>query len=132
MHAGLSSSSDSAFGMDMFKRMLQTGHPTMLSWFTLELNPKQFLMLLHLNYLLQGESQWGEHNVKDVHMYILCPLLIHVFHQRPIVAILSPCPLGAHCPCAVQICKLFSLTMNLMLQISLYQKVKSVMVYKLV
>jgi len=24
-------SSDSAFGMDMFKRMLQTGHPTMLS-----------------------------------------------------------------------------------------------------
>ncbi|KAF5738196.1 autophagy-related protein [Tripterygium wilfordii] len=25
------SSSDSAFGMDMFKRMLQTGHPTMLS-----------------------------------------------------------------------------------------------------
>ncbi|KAL6526192.1 hypothetical protein OROMI_029832 [Orobanche minor] len=27
----ISSSSDSAFGMDMFKRMLQTGHPTMLS-----------------------------------------------------------------------------------------------------
>ncbi|THG03274.1 hypothetical protein TEA_028371 [Camellia sinensis var. sinensis] len=27
----VSSSSDSAFGMDMFKRMLQTGHPTMLS-----------------------------------------------------------------------------------------------------
>lgn len=26
------SSSDSAFGMEMFKRMLQTGHPTMLSW----------------------------------------------------------------------------------------------------
>ncbi|XP_043711615.1 autophagy-related protein 101 isoform X2 [Telopea speciosissima] len=26
-----SSSSDSSFGMDMFKRMLQTGHPTMLS-----------------------------------------------------------------------------------------------------
>lgn len=28
----LASSSDSAFGMDMIKRMLQTGHPTMLSW----------------------------------------------------------------------------------------------------
>ncbi|KAL0424587.1 UNVERIFIED_CONTAM: Autophagy-related protein [Sesamum radiatum] len=28
---GFSGSSDSAFGMDMFKRMLQTGHPTMLS-----------------------------------------------------------------------------------------------------
>ncbi|GAA0176358.1 hypothetical protein LIER_29364 [Lithospermum erythrorhizon] len=27
----ISSSSDSAFGMDMLKRMLQTGHPTMLS-----------------------------------------------------------------------------------------------------
>ncbi|KAG6408193.1 hypothetical protein SASPL_131197 [Salvia splendens] len=27
----ISSSSDSAFGMEMFKRMLQTGHPTMLS-----------------------------------------------------------------------------------------------------
>ncbi|XAR60218.1 hypothetical protein NMG60_11033491 [Bertholletia excelsa] len=27
----ISSSSDSTFGMDMFKRMLQTGHPTMLS-----------------------------------------------------------------------------------------------------
>ncbi|XP_052195920.1 autophagy-related protein 101 isoform X3 [Diospyros lotus] len=27
----ISSSSDSAFGIDMFKRMLQTGHPTMLS-----------------------------------------------------------------------------------------------------
>ncbi|KAJ4966586.1 hypothetical protein NE237_018435 [Protea cynaroides] len=27
----LPSSSDSSFGMDMFKRMLQTGHPTMLS-----------------------------------------------------------------------------------------------------
>uniref|UniRef100_A0A5B7AUP5 Autophagy-related protein 101 n=1 Tax=Davidia involucrata TaxID=16924 RepID=A0A5B7AUP5_DAVIN len=27
----ISSSSDSAFGMDMFKRILQTGHPTMLS-----------------------------------------------------------------------------------------------------
>jgi len=28
----MNSSSDSAFGMDMIKRMLQTGHPTMLSW----------------------------------------------------------------------------------------------------
>lgn len=28
----MTSSSDSAFGMDMIKRMLQTGHPTMLSW----------------------------------------------------------------------------------------------------
>ncbi|XP_042509002.1 autophagy-related protein 101 isoform X2 [Macadamia integrifolia] len=27
----ITSSSDSSFGMDMFKRMLQTGHPTMLS-----------------------------------------------------------------------------------------------------
>lgn len=55
------SSSDSAFGMEMFKRMLQTGHPSILSWEAMPLLSKVKLLfnLLIWNMNSLGWSWWS-------------------------------------------------------------------------